>query len=113
MIESLPYSQMLRAKRIIGEGQDAEEALDRMASDFRRRGYPLKLIEDQRLKVTDKERSELLHGKKMSKTLECIPFVSTYNNLSPNIGNILRRHWSIVRNSFSTIKEFQVAPLMS
>lgn len=56
MVESLPYSQVIRAKRIIGEVEDMEAALDGMANDFRIRGYPQKLIDDQR--------QELLHRKK-------------------------------------------------
>lgn len=50
MVQSLPFSQMLRAKRIV-EGEPAlEGALAGMAQSFRDRGYPQKkeIIEEHK-----------------------------------------------------------------
>lgn len=40
-------------------------------------------------------------------------FVSTYNDLSSKVSNILGKHWPILKSTFSSIPEFQNPPLMA
>lgn len=42
-----------------------------------------------------------------------IPFVSTYSESSPKIGQIIRKHWGILKNSFPQIEDFQSPPVMA
>lgn len=95
MVESLPYSQMLRAKWIVEDDNIVENTLTGMPLDFHERGYPKKLIDTQRSKVLKKSRHDLLHATRQERTMTRINFVSTDNDLSPIITGILRKHWSI------------------
>lgn len=48
---------------------------------------------------------------KIRKEIEIIPCVLTYNDWHDEIGKIVRRHWSILRDSYKNILEFN--PLLS
>lgn len=68
MVQSLPFSQMLRAKRIV-EGEPAlEGALAGMAQSFqdRDRGYPQKkeIIEEHKERVLELDRGTLLQKRR-------------------------------------------------
>lgn len=41
------------------------------------------------------------------------PFVSCFSDLSPKIGEIIKKHWGLLQNSYKTIPQFQFPPLMS
>lgn len=51
MEHSLPFSQMLWAKRIVDKEPALEETLVRMKENFRDRGYPQKIIDQHRERV--------------------------------------------------------------
>lgn len=49
----------------------------------------------------------------MDRSSSRLPFIYTYNDLSPNISRILNNHWSVLKNSFPEVEEFKAPPLMS
>lgn len=51
MSKSLPYSQMLRVRRIVTNEEDLEGTLEQMVTGFRERGYPHYLAEEHKQKV--------------------------------------------------------------
>lgn len=57
-------------------------------------------------------RQELLHNTHIKNKPKRV-FVSTYCELSPKITGIIRKHWPILQNSFRTILDFKIPPLMS
>lgn len=59
MVHSLPYSQMLRAKRVVNDESDLDLTLLRMAEDFRERGYPQHLININKENVYGSDRKTL------------------------------------------------------
>lgn len=113
MIKSLPYSQLLRARRIVSQENEVEETLTTMATGFQHRGYPQFLVDEHKNKVLNSNRMSLLQQSKKAKMLARIPFVSTYNDLSPKIARVISKHWALVRDSYPQIKEFKQPPLMS
>ena len=62
-IKNIPYGQALRAKRISTEKHDLQLALEKMKKNFISRGYKLKDIEDQFVRIDDVNRKELLEYK--------------------------------------------------
>lgn len=116
-VHSLPYSQMLRAKRIVDNESVLPGAMREMSQGFRERGYPQKVINEHKEKVLDIDRGTLLHRRRVNKSSSRLPFISTYNDLSPKISRILNKHWPIMRpiiySSFPEIEEFKAPPLMS
>lgn len=113
MLKSLPYTQMLRARRIVTDKDEVEDTLEQMATTFRERGYPKALVETHKPKVLGLDRQQLLVSKHPQTKVGRLPFISTYNELSPKIANILGKHWPIIGDSFPQIEGFKIPPLMS
>lgn len=84
-----------------------------MRQEFRSRGYPQNLINQHKERVMEKDRVELLQRPNRVKELKRIPFVMTYNDLSPTIGKIIRKHWPIMSQSYPQVSEFKSSPLLS
>lgn len=84
-----------------------------MSEDFSQRGYPKQLVDSHKNKVLSMTSILALQGLLPKETQKRLPFVSTYNNLSPKITNILNKHWPTLRRSYLNILEFQQPPLMS
>lgn len=113
MVQSLPFSQMLRARSIVTDENAIEDKLQNMARDFRQRVYPRDLMAQQQRRVLSMTRPSVLKGYIHKKAQKRIAFLSTYNNLSHKISNILNRHWPILCQSFSNMEEFKKPSLMS
>lgn len=116
MVESLPYSQLLRVKRITSSDNILNTALTEMGDKFRQRGYPKNLISSHMEKIRGLDRSTILKQSKSPsrpEKLKRIPFVSTFSEASSHIAKIIRKHWSIITCSYPNIDEFHIPPLMS
>ena len=113
MVRALPYSQMLRAKRIVSTDEELEKSLTMMTARFRERGYPRKLLKMHRERVTKLDRTRALEGSRQEKHMSRIPFISTYTEKSKEIGNIIKHHWPILTKSLGGIPEFSNPPLLS
>ena len=79
--DSIPYSQFLRVRRICSLESDFQTNALTLASHFKRRGYPTKLIEESFLKASKIKRQELLHPtRKATRDETEKPFLTlTYN----------------------------------
>lgn len=116
MVESLPFSQLLRVKRITSADNMLNTALVDMGTKFTQRGYPKKLVSTQMNKVRALDRASTLQTNKseITKTqTKRIPFISTFSEASPAVAKIIRKHWPILTNSFPKIEGFHIPPLMS
>lgn len=113
MLKSLPYSQLLRVKRIVEDPERIPMRLNQMCNKFQRRGYPYTLIESQRNKVDEIDRSTLLMQKEVKTKNKRLTFVSTYNTLSTQINNIIKREWRILGDTLPSIPEFRNPPRMA
>lgn len=102
MVQSLPFSQFLRAKHIVSNKGKWLEMVATMTNEFKDRSYPSTLIQTQFDRVNDMN----IETKGIQRQ-ERFPFVSTFSSFSPKIGAILKKHWPIVRTSFPQISKFQ------
>lgn len=80
-MRSLPYSQMLRVRRIVDQEELVDEALLDMIHKFTRRGYPNNLVLQHRNRVKNLSKSEAYRTKD-KQTLKRIPLVTTSNDWS-------------------------------
>ncbi|XP_056409446.1 uncharacterized protein LOC130328055 [Hyla sarda] len=108
MVNSLPFSQMLRARRITDTKDKLETALKRMTDNFAKRGYPRDLVQRHRTHV---EQMEEVPERRIKNDTR-VPFVTTYSEDSKAIGSIIRKHWHIIQDCCN-ISEFNSYPLLS
>lgn len=113
MIDSPLYSQMLWVKQIVDDYVRCSASLDQMEQIFLKRGYPRRITQKFKDKVKDSERQELLLKQAPKEKSKIILFVSTFNDSSQEIAQIVQKHWGIIKNSYVHIPEFQLPPLFS
>ncbi|CAJ0940184.1 unnamed protein product [Ranitomeya imitator] len=113
MIESLPWSQLLRVRRIVSCEDSVDDRLEEMCCKFLSRGYPRVDLEKFKQRALVTRREDLLVPKDRIERNKRIPFVSTYNRLSSRISGIIRKHWSLLNKGHSNVVEFQTPPLFS
>ncbi len=100
-----PFGEFLRIRRNCNRIADYEKhSKDRMI-DYRRRGYPMKMIKKAQRQVQILNRDSLL-------TPRNNPLVVTFNPANPNFHKILEQHWhilqlSINKDAFCSIQETQ------
>ncbi|XP_041424928.1 uncharacterized protein LOC121395443 isoform X1 [Xenopus laevis] len=95
-IKGLPYSQMLRTRRIVSEDDKFEERAEEMMTHFESRGYGTDMLETAREKVKGTSRTTLL-SKKAKKKSDRLPFVTTYSRQSGRVKKIIYRHWHLLQ----------------
>lgn len=113
MVKSLPYSQMLRARRVVAKEDTFISTLDEMTNLFRERGYPSRVIQGHRDKVEHMDRTGLLLKKTSTRQNKRVPFVTTYTDYSRSISKIVNTHWPMIRASYPQVKDFESPPLFS
>lgn len=114
MVNSLPWSQLLRVRRIVSEEHIADDRLEQMCSKFKTRGYPTQLLQGYKNKALLLKREDLLHHTKRDETKKKrIPFVSTYGSHSGQVSGIIRNHWKLLQMGCPDTEAFGAPPLMS
>lgn len=92
MLKSLPYSQLLRVKRIVEDPNRITLRLDEMCDKFQKRGYPVPLVAGHRRKVETIGRDTLLTQKRVRGNEKRLTFFSTFTNLSKQINNVIKKY---------------------
>lgn len=82
-------------------------SLDKMAENFRERVA----TEINRRYIGIKLRNKI--REKVNRRMTRVPFVTTYSDLSRKIGNMVGKHWQMVRAHYTHIQELQHPPLLS
>ncbi|XP_041423533.1 uncharacterized protein LOC108704076 isoform X3 [Xenopus laevis] len=95
-VSGLPYSQLLRVKRIVSTDSVFEERADEMMNNFVKRGYKQEMLEDIKQRVREVDRADLLVKKKARK-IDRLPFVSTFSSQSKQVRRIMYRHWHLLQ----------------
>ena len=95
--ESIPYSQVLRVKRICFTNSKFEAHINAIKDQFVKRGYQKNLIENQIDKVAKLDRNVLLADQNKSKKASCLPLSVTFNRALPNTKNILQQHRHLLK----------------
>ncbi|XP_078544821.1 uncharacterized protein LOC144829499 [Lissotriton helveticus] len=97
LVNNLPYSQMLRVKRICSDNEALESNLDMITTKYIAKKYPKILLEKTREKVQDQARELLLKNKaKPTETRQV--FVSKYSTSTNEIKRSNNRHWELLSN---------------
>ena len=96
LIDSLPYSQALRIRRICSQNDELITQSDNLNRLFIARGYKPSLVEEQINKAITKDRQDTLNLTHKKKTNR-IPLISTFNRTLPPITSILHNRWNILQ----------------
>ena len=81
-INNIPFSQLLRARRLCSKDEDFESQANSILEAFKRRGYPTRVLNEARRKVHNIPRSQTLHYKQKDKHSR-VPFIITHNPANP------------------------------
>ena len=96
LIDSLPYSQALRIRRICSQNDELITQSDNLNRLFIAQGYKLSLVEEQINKAITKDRKDTLNLTHKKKTNR-IPLITTFNRTLPPITSILHNRWNILQ----------------
>lgn len=96
MVDSLPWSQLLRVRCIVSDESKVDERLEVMCNKFLHRGYPGRLVDEYRTQTRVVQRSSLLSPKSSTNKGTRISFVSTFGPNRKQIANIIRKHWPML-----------------
>ena len=87
-LKNIPYGQFLRIRKICSRTEDFDTQATLMTEHFRARGYPRCVIQDAYRRAKEKNRDDLLQDTEPG-TCNSIIYVHTYNNIGPQIRQIL------------------------
>lgn len=110
--ESLPFSQLCRVKRICKTPEDFRRNSDEMITNFSRRGYHKKVLNNAIEKVETIPRSNLLSTKNKVKSNKRIIFSTEYHRQSVTLRSIINKHWHILKSDTQLKSTFQEHPLI-
>jgi hypothetical protein len=101
---SLPYSQLLRVRRICTNIADYDKNACILAKSFVARGYPSHLIEEAMIQVRRLDRTELLKTSTKSKedTNSNFFLVTTFSPHSNPVKDIVQENWTILGKTNTT-----------
>ena len=113
-IESIPYSQFLRIRRICSDILDFDRHMKTMCLHFLNRGYPLELLEYAAIKARRSDRHTLLHPPiKNTSDVDRSVLVTTFHPHDNTLRNIVTKNWDILGKSHSTLPTFERKPLVA
>jgi hypothetical protein len=89
-----PYGQFLRIKQNNTDEQNYQQDCVKLNSYYQDRGYPTKILQDNKSKADQKDRTSLLHPLPKGDTAKKgIPFVTTYHPTNIPAFTIIRKYW--------------------
>ena len=95
----IPYSQGKRYRRIISDDDKFNESLQSLRVYFRDRKYPDYVVDNALNKISCMTQDEALCSNNKASEGSVIPFVVKYNPSLPNISNIIRKYWDLLKLS--------------
>ena len=115
LLRGIPYSQFLRVRRICSHDVDFRQNALMLASHFKRRGYPTRLINEALNRAEAQDRQSLLSKNdpnsqhttkkaldKSNNTDLSFYLVTTHNPKNPPIRDIITSNWSLLEKSKTT-----------
>ena len=107
---SIPYSQLLRLRRICSEDGDFHDKADEMINFFHQRGYPSTVTDAARRRIEDITQDQTLQPSASSASGR-VPLVVTYHPLTTKITKIVKNNYNILQADNSTRDIFPDPPL--
>ena len=111
-LNSIPYSQLLRVRRLCSDDDDFAVKCAEMREFFIRRNYPAHIVDRAILKVSNISRTTALTPRVRTSN-ERIPFTVTYHPINNSIKPIVNRNFSILQSDTRTSAIFPDRPLFS
>ena len=99
-IQSIPYSQFLRLRRICSRDEDFHTEVERMCGFFKKRGYPSQVLSSAVTKSSKSNRNTLLEYSMHNKN-KVIPLVLPYHPVSLKIAGIIRKNSRVLSTDIS------------
>jgi hypothetical protein len=102
---SLPYSQLLRVRRICSHIEDFDKNALMICQHFLRRNYPLNLLEEAILKVRRLDRQTLIEPKAdntKSRDENKLFLISTFNPRDSPLTKIVNKNWTTLGRTSTT-----------
>ena len=99
-IQSGPYSQLLRIKRICTNHTDFLKHQSNLVQQYIKRHYPAKVLKIHIKKVSEITRQSLLYlNQKMVEPHPTYYLINTFNPTNPLTMGIIRKHWHLLQLS--------------
>ena len=109
--ESLPYSQLLRLRRICSDQADFLDKAQEMASFFERRGYSAQTLKHDLEKMNNLSQSDALSkGNSTVEKMSRIPLVLTYHPLNTQVQQIPLDNFKVIADDPATSLIFPLPP---
>ncbi|XP_078362687.1 uncharacterized protein LOC144646860 [Oculina patagonica] len=107
--QSIPFSQLLRLKRICSEADDFNEKSNEMVSYFLYRKYPPHVVNQALNKVASISRDDLLQQTPTQRASgqPTIPLVLTYHPSNAQVKNIMTKNLGLLKDDPQTGEIFQ------
>ncbi|KAM8952235.1 LOW QUALITY PROTEIN: uncharacterized protein RCH25_043022 [Pelodytes ibericus] len=109
----LPYSQLVRTKRIVSNPALLETRLDEMTKKFSDRGYDHMLLQTQRSRLSNISRDQLMMPKSKDTAMPRVPFTSPYSKASQKIRKAIMKNWHILQADSNLPVSLHNPPLFS
>ena len=97
-VMNIPYSQMLRLRRLCSNEEVFEKRIDEMSNQFKARGYSHTCITKAADRARRQQRTAALRYKPKSNTNR-VPFIITHNPMNPPLRQILQKEHSTLHKS--------------
>ena len=112
--ESLPYSQLLRLRRICSDQADFLDKAQEMASFFERRGYSTQTLKHDLEKIKHLSQSDALsNSNPTEEKMNRIPLILTYHPLNTRVQQILLDNFKVITDDPATSLIFPQPPMVA
>ena len=112
--QSLPYSQLLRLRRICSDQADFLNKAQEMASFFERRGYSAQTLKHDLEKMKQLSQSDALTKSNSTKEkMNRIPLILTYHPLNSRVQRILLDNFKVIADDPATSFIFPQPPMVA
>ena len=109
--DSIPYSQLVRLRRICKQDDDFNTRAKEMMSFFSNRGYPTNITDGCLNKINKMTRENALLPRESSASTERIPLVLTYHPITKQVAEIITKNFEILSSDQATSNVFTSPPM--
>ena len=110
-LNAIPYSQLLRAKRICSNNDDFDRASDQIIDFFEARGYPSDITKRASERISNVGRTTALRTKSSRSQSQRIPLVLPFHSSVNPIRRIIFKHYKTLMSDPSTKEVFPHLPV--
>ena len=101
--KNIPYSIALSIKRVCSKDEDCQIRLEQMRQDLLSRSYPPKILDGAIKRVNKIDRLEAI--KRVTRIKEdTTVLVTTFHPLMPSVSNIIKKHWKVMVDNSTEMK---------